>query len=294
MFGNAGGTAVTAKAVPIQIADASMKGVDSASRYKALHVGENTEYPKLSSVPPRPRNPTSARARRARAAIREGLVTDSENARRIDPARRPPKAPVIGRTPDKMSPDAARSNERLPARARGTAENAPMRLAGGDPSELLKSKRKQKRPKERDQARVVGPAPAARLPSSLSDGVFTTVQIATIYFPKGSSRLSDEDRAIMQQVADIVQSRAGTVRVIGHSSVGQPTEDDARRQRLNFRVSMARANMVASELLRLGVPGNKLQVIAEGARKPIYAESQPTGAAGNRRTEIYMNYQKGY
>ena len=55
-------------------------------------------------------------------------------------------------------------------------------------------------------------------------------------------------------------------------------------------MSLRRANAVADELIRHGVPRQSVEVIAEGDRAPAYEESSRTGAAYNRRTEIFIDY----
>lgn len=117
-----------------------------------------------------------------------------------------------------------------------------------------------------------------------------TVQVATIYFNDGSSRLSSNDRRVVNQVAEAARRTGGLLRIIGHSSMATAGRDSDQAALVNYRVSLARANAVAVELLRKGIPGNQMQVMAEGARNPIYAESSATGSAGNRRTEIYLDF----
>ncbi|MBT3792744.1 MAG: OmpA family protein, partial [Rhodospirillales bacterium] len=58
----------------------------------------------------------------------------------------------------------------------------------------------------------------------------------------------------------------------------------------NFRLSMARADIVAKLLMQYGVPASKLIVIAQADSQPIYHEFMPSGEAGNRRAEIYLDY----
>ena len=91
----------------------------------------------------------------------------------------------------------------------------------------------------------------------------------------------------------MARQTGGTLRVIGHSSVGPQQTYSERQQLANFKISLDRANSVAAQIQREGIPSNRLQVTAEGDRQPIYAETSATGAAGNRRTEIYMVYYEG-
>ncbi len=87
-----------------------------------------------------------------------------------------------------------------------------------------------------------------------------------------------------------MRKSGGTLRIIGHASMGAQKRDPDRADLVNYKVSLERANSVATELARSGVPGTKMQVMAEGARNPIYAETKATGAAGNRRTEIFLDF----
>jgi len=57
---------------------------------------------------------------------------------------------------------------------------------------------------------------------------------------------------------------------------------------VNFNVSLTRANVVARELVRQGVPAHAVFVIALSDSKPIYYEVMPAGDAGNQRVEIYF------
>ena len=137
------------------------------------------------------------------------------------------------------------------------------------------------RPADVNEARYTDPAAATQ-----------TIQVATIYFADGSARLSRDDREIVRQVAAIVQSRRGRIQIIGHSSMGTPGGNESARQRANYSVSLKRAQAIAAALRRYGVSPDDMAVSAEGARKPIYQETAPSGAASNRRAEIYMEYQK--
>jgi outer membrane protein OmpA-like peptidoglycan-associated protein len=130
------------------------------------------------------------------------------------------------------------------------------------------------------------PAPAASEPRT----VRKTVQVATIYFNSGSARLSPNDRRIVQQVSDVARRTGGTLRIIGHSSMAHAGRDAERAAMVNYKMSLERADAVAKALLSDGIPGNQMQVMAEGSQNPIYAESSATGVAGNRRTEIYLDF----
>ena len=140
------------------------------------------------------------------------------------------------------------------------------------------------------EAASVSPASPNR--SSLANSIETpkTVQVGTIYFGNGSSRLSSEDDSILRAVTDIFRRTGGKVRVVGHSSMGSPRFNPAQRELVNYRMSLKRANVVAGGLIRNGIPADSVEVIAEGDRAPVYAETSQIGAAYNRRAEIFIDY----
>ncbi|PPR62322.1 MAG: hypothetical protein CFH10_00862 [Alphaproteobacteria bacterium MarineAlpha4_Bin2] len=117
-----------------------------------------------------------------------------------------------------------------------------------------------------------------------------SLQVGIIYFGDGSSRLSAEDVSILRAVSDIFRQTGGKVRVIGHSSMGAQAFASSHRDSVNYRMSLKRANVVARELIRQGIPAADVDVIAQGDRAPAYAETSRAGAAYNRRAEIFIDY----
>ena len=108
--------------------------------------------------------------------------------------------------------------------------------------------------------------------------------VGLIYFREGSSELSSDDRRVLEQIAEIQRSYGGVVSVIGHASVGGAGAD----QQANQRISEARANAVAQELMRFGVPLDAIRAGAAGDSQPLYSEAATNGEAGNRRVEVYI------
>ena len=117
-----------------------------------------------------------------------------------------------------------------------------------------------------------------------------TFQVGTIYFRDGSAAITKADVDVLVTVAQVYSQTGGTIRVVGHSSRNVRTLNPARMKAVNFKVSLDRANAVATELIRQGVPENRIEVVAQGANQPIYAESTATGEAANRRAEIFIEY----
>jgi outer membrane protein OmpA-like peptidoglycan-associated protein len=62
----------------------------------------------------------------------------------------------------------------------------------------------------------------------------------------------------------------------------------AKHLEVIFDKSQSRANAVAQELIREGVPAAKVLVDAVGDSQPVYYESMPQGEDGNRRAEIFV------
>lgn len=126
----------------------------------------------------------------------------------------------------------------------------------------------------------------------MDDGELLTaasMKIATIYFSSGSGTLNRQDVNILRHVAALHQQNGGTIRVIGHASSRTRNMDEARHRLVNYRVSAKRANVIADTLVRLGLPKEEIVVVAASDSDPIFLEVMPTGEAGNRRAEIYID-----
>ena len=116
------------------------------------------------------------------------------------------------------------------------------------------------------------------------------VAARTIYFAHGSTSLPAKGRELLREVAAWFREKGGAIRVVGHSSSRTGDMDPVRHKLINFKVSLDRANAVAQELIRLGVPPDKLIVSAKSDTEPIYFEIMPLGEAGNRRVDIYLDF----
>ncbi|MBO88301.1 MAG: hypothetical protein CMP14_02170 [Rickettsiales bacterium] len=143
---------------------------------------------------------------------------------------------------------------------------------------------------------VAPPSPAQLsrnvVPTASQKAALKSVQVGTIYFSDGSDRLSDEDVSIIAAITQAFVQTGGKIRVVGHSSIGSINASDYRREKINFKMSLRRAHAVADALIRQGVPRENIEMIAEGDRAPVYEESTQTGAAYNRRAEIFIDYQE--
>lgn len=115
-------------------------------------------------------------------------------------------------------------------------------------------------------------------------------QVATIQFGNGSANLTAEDKRILREVLNIHREQGGVIRVVGHASSRTKDMTADQHMKVNHSVSLSRADKVAFELLAQGMPGERLFVGGVSDSQPLYQEVMPSGEAGNRRTEIFVDY----
>ncbi len=113
--------------------------------------------------------------------------------------------------------------------------------------------------------------------------------VAVVYFKHGSASLSDWDRGVLRDVVALYGRTGGQVRVVGHSSSRTQLIDASVHRQVNYRMSAARAQAVRASLVAQGIPDQMLVMEARADQNPVFHESMPTGEAGNRRVEIYLN-----
>jgi flagellar motor protein MotB len=113
-------------------------------------------------------------------------------------------------------------------------------------------------------------------------------RVAVIYFRHGSAKLQARDRTVLRDVVELYERRDRDLRVVGHASSRTAAMDPIAHRMANFDTSLARAQAVVDALVSLGVPRGDIQLEARGDNEPVYHEFMPTGEAGNRRTEIFL------
>jgi outer membrane protein OmpA-like peptidoglycan-associated protein len=133
----------------------------------------------------------------------------------------------------------------------------------------------------------IDPAGAAPNTPSVSANPAGFPASSVVYFPHDTTILNtgakDQIRTAVQ--AYLTNGGQGYIRVVGHASSGGNVSMQ-RRMIWNFERSQARAKAVAQELIRDGIPANKVLVEAVGDSEPTYDPSQ--GEEGNRRAEIFF------
>ena len=115
-----------------------------------------------------------------------------------------------------------------------------------------------------------------------------TVKVATIFFDNGSSKLKADDKRILRAVTRLQRKNGGKLWIVGHSSARTRNLPPVKHKMVNFQVSAARADRVVSELVRMGINKEDIQIAAVSDAEPIYYEYMPSGEAGNRRAEVYL------
>lgn len=127
-------------------------------------------------------------------------------------------------------------------------------------------------------------APAGTLPTG------APVQVAVIQFGPMSSELNGKDQSVLARVAQVQRANGGKVRIVAHSAQDAAGTSADALARDNFEVSRQRALAVANQLLRLGVPANRIAAEAASDEEPAYETNTARGIAANRRAEIFVEF----
>ncbi len=103
--------------------------------------------------------------------------------------------------------------------------------------------------------------------------------LATIRFASGSARLAESEAGALRDAAEIARARNLRVRVLGYPSADAKAPATERRKIADFNLAMDRAEVVARELVRLGVSPAAISV--EG-------RADASSALGGGRAEILL------
>jgi len=206
----------------------------------------------------------------------------------------PPSAPSLSLTdPTQMASLPANAEtfmgpdvfETIVVSSSGVSKNAAMQEPGTTPMQLPTFGVPATAPAAAAQASAPSLTTALQRPSA---PIVSGTKVATILFTNGSAGLSGHDRRILAEVAKLQKSRGAKMKIIGHSSSRTRNMDPVKHKMVNYKLSVARADKVASQLMRLGVASADISVDARSDSNPLYYEFMPTGEAGNRRAEIYF------
>jgi outer membrane protein OmpA-like peptidoglycan-associated protein len=121
---------------------------------------------------------------------------------------------------------------------------------------------------------------AAREAAAQRERQPASVTFPVILFAPDSTQLSESERAKLREVANTLRTIPDArVMIAGHSAEAVSREGQ-------LRISLERANTVASFLVSLGISRQSLTVFGYGAENPAANNRTAAGMAANRRVEI--------
>jgi outer membrane protein OmpA-like peptidoglycan-associated protein len=226
----------------------------------AAQKADSEGYPNLADVPKRP--PVTPPDQRI--IIEEGLLADRANARYTNQQPR-------------WASDTGNSSAYVPP---GSA----------------------KRPQDRDSKMTPAPreavseVPAAggetRVASAANPAMAASAQVGAIVFAENSSAVPSGGAAVLQQVAAAYKASGGTLRVVGHTNARQLDADPEKDRIAKFDLSLARANAVAAELVKLGVERDTIVTAGVGDSAPAAPPDDAARAAENARVDVFLDKQE--
>jgi outer membrane protein OmpA-like peptidoglycan-associated protein len=109
-----------------------------------------------------------------------------------------------------------------------------------------------------------------------------TFRLQAASFPANSARLSPQARANIRKMAmEVRKLNYKLITVEGHT-------DTSGNAQTNTILSQTRAQSVANELIRNGIPSAKVKFIGMGSSMPIADNITPAGRNRNRRAEVFV------
>jgi outer membrane protein OmpA-like peptidoglycan-associated protein len=141
---------------------------------------------------------------------------------------------------------------------------------------------------------VVANLDALQPPANTQANVYANSQglppTAVVFFPGDGTLLNAAGKAQVRAAVEAFQAHGGQgfIRVVGHSSSRTSNMPVEKHLVVIFEKSQDRANAVAQEVIREGIPASHVLVEAVGDSQPVYYESMPKGEDGNRRAEIFI------
>lgn len=247
------------------------------------------EPPTASSITPPPEAPSTVQAPQPAPAPQPVPVPQPSAAAAPQPAPVPQPVPRAVPVPQPSTasqsataPTAAPTPAPVPAPAPTPQPLAPSASAAPSPAAAPPP----------SAAPSVAPPAGQSAAAAAQVAIPTRSQmIATIYFPSGGAALTERDRGILQQVAQIYSRDEGKrVVIVGHSSRSGAAGSESEQALVNYKVSLDRAAAVGQALVAFGIPLQEIVVDARGAQELKYSEETQAGEAGNRRAEIFLQY----
>jgi len=245
--------------------------------------------PTASNLPPAEPAPVADSQSPAPAPQTAMAVSPSDAALGFRPSTAPPLDATVGQFVPQ--PIIARYNQTA-----GAAGTSPRMAAITEPTAKMRSAPASHASvggPESMSGAVVANLDALQAPAS-TQAVYANAQglppAAVVLFPGDGTLLNSDARAQVRAAVEAFKQSGGQgyVRVVGHASSRTSNMPVEKHLEVIFNKSQDRANAVAKELIREGVPANRVLVEAVGDSQPVYYESMPKGEDGNRRAEIFL------
>ncbi len=119
--------------------------------------------------------------------------------------------------------------------------------------------------------------------TSLQTEVERQVYFPDVNFDFDVRNLNDLGRGRVHQIAQLLQTIPNVHVVL------EGNADYLGSEAYNEKLGMDRAEAVRQELVRLGIPAERLSTVTFGKSKPIFEEQQDWARAVNRRVEVHMD-----
>jgi len=103
--------------------------------------------------------------------------------------------------------------------------------------------------------------------------------LTRVNFEFNRSRLTGDARSVLEEVADCIKAKSGTITIEGHC-------DERGTEEYNLALGEERARAARKYLLSLGVPRSKLRIVTKGETQPLEDRSSESAWAKNRRAEF--------
>ncbi len=116
----------------------------------------------------------------------------------------------------------------------------------------------------------------------LQSDVDTLVRERRISFEMGTAELTEDSRATLDELADLLRSRGLSLRVEGHT-------DASGDAAANLQLSRLRAESVVAYLSSVGLEHNRMEPVGLGDTRPIADNRSPEGRQQNRRVEFRLD-----
>jgi outer membrane protein OmpA-like peptidoglycan-associated protein len=157
----------------------------------------------------------------------------------------------------------------------GSSLNRPSPVAAqGSQQVTLISPAQYRREVARDPS---GPRPLSAFDGSASKASF---QVASVPFGEGTAELSPDAQTRLKEVVALYRRNGGSIRVLGRSASSRLDPDPRANREANAQLADRRAEGIARELIRLGVPARNVYAGADGRAAASAADS----------TEIFVDY----